>query len=414
MHPLVEGVSSFLAERGAPSDAHIMVGCSGGPDSAALAHIAATLVSAGRLGRVTLVHVDHQLRDGADADAEAVRALASRVAADVVVVAVNVDCTRASLEEAAREARYQAFERVAEEGRAHAVLLAHNRSDQAETVIMRMLRGAGVVGLAAIPPVRGRYWRPLLEASRAAIEAYCTDHDIQTVHDPMNDDRRFLRVRVRDDVMPVLAEENPAIEDALCRLAAAAGENKQVWDYAARALLSAATDEGSLDVDQLAAAPVGVTKRALAIAARAAGTGPLEARHHDSLLELISRPIGGTVTVDLTNGRAIREYGRLRFECEAAKHSGKNVDVVGKNGPYTVRSWQHGDRMRPARLKGRSRKLSDLYVDAKVPRLRRGDAVVVTRDRDGEIVWAEFVGYSFDCEVEVTLTSHPAMATNND
>ena len=91
-----------------------------------------------------------------------------------------------------------------------------------------------------------------------------------------------------------------------------------------------------------------------------------------------------------------------------------SVEVTGMEGPYTVRQWQAGDRMRPERLKGRSRKLSDLFIDAKIPREQRAGAVVVERNRDGEIVWAEHIGRACATSVEVTLTRKVSAATNRE
>jgi len=414
MHPLVECVAGFLAERNTPADAHLFVGCSGGPDSVALAHMIAALYRDGVIARPTLVYVDHQLRADSAGDGELVQRLADQLGLAAVIERVQVERERASLEDAARIARYAAFERLADDRGAAAVLLAHTQTDQAETVIMRLLRGTGVVGLAAIPRVRDRYWRPLLGCTRGQIEAYCGEHQLEVARDAMNDDKRFLRVRVRADVMPLLERENPAIDQALARLAAAASEHKQVWDYAAEALLQLAADEDGFSVRVLAEAPAGVTKRAVSLASAAAGGELLEARHQNALVELIARPDAGTVTVDLPGICVVREYGRLRFASTEVQPSATQVTVEGSRGPYVVRTWRAGDRMRPTRLKGRSRKLSDLYVDAKVPRLQRARAVVVTRESDGEIVWAEFVGHSFDCDAEVALTTPRTMATNND
>lgn len=422
MHPVVECVAGFLAARHTGPDTAVMVGCSGGADSMALAHACATLKRAGRLGVVTLVYVDHQLRPGSAADGAVVARAAAQLGVEAVTEPVVVARDRASLEEAARTARYAGFERLAARLGVAAVLLAHTRTDQAETVLMRLLRGTGVVGLAAIPAERGRYWRPLLGVTREQTEGYCADHGLATLRDPMNDDERFLRVRVRRHLMPALARENPAIEAALARVARAAAEHKQVWDFAAAALLEQASAgagaESIIDarfrIEPFADAPAGVAKCALSLAAIRAGGRPLDAKHQQQLLELVQRPAAGTICLDLPDLRAVREYGRLRFEASTVPPVIKRVQVTGLDEPYEVRVWRAGDRMRPARLKGRSRKLSDLFSDAKVPRALRHDAVVIARRNNGEIVWAEFLGRSFGCEVEVTLTSQPPMATNND
>ena len=164
--PLVRTVDRALDRLAVGRTGAVLVACSGGPDSAALAHAAMDLAARGRLGPVTLVYVDHQLRPDSAADGQTVVALAAQGGADAVTVTVSVDRRRRSLEEAAREARYQALTGMADQRGAVAILVAHNADDQAETVLMRIVRGTGVAGLAGIPARRGRVVRPLLDLRR--------------------------------------------------------------------------------------------------------------------------------------------------------------------------------------------------------------------------------------------------------
>jgi len=136
----------------------VLVAVSGGADSVALLHVLADLAEAWRL-RLHVLHVDHQLRPDSPADADFVRALGARLGVSVDVVTVTVD-SRGSLEAAARESRYAALEAGAARVGAHRIALGHTADDQAETVLMRLLEGAGVRGLAGIPPVRGRIIHP--------------------------------------------------------------------------------------------------------------------------------------------------------------------------------------------------------------------------------------------------------------
>src|SRR5262249_44743955 len=146
--------------------------------------------------------------------AAAVAGWARARGAAAVVRRVEV-ARRASLEAAARDARYSALEAVADELGLAAVLLGHTARDPAETVLMRIVRGTGPAGLAGIPDQRGRFVRPLLTLSRAAIDAHVAPRGLPTWDDPMNLDRRLARVRVRTKVLPELRTENPAIDDAL-------------------------------------------------------------------------------------------------------------------------------------------------------------------------------------------------------
>lgn len=204
-----------MDELGVDRAAPVVVGCSGGADSTALAHAAMALARAGRLGPVTLVHVDHQLREGSAADAQAVAALAAAGGAALSAVTVRVDRGRASLEDAAREARHAALERIADQRGAAAILLGHTADDQAETVLMRVVGGTGLGGLAGIPARRGRIARPLLGARRSDTVEYCRRHGLSVVEDPTNLDPRHTRNRIRHGVMPVLRGENPRVSEAL-------------------------------------------------------------------------------------------------------------------------------------------------------------------------------------------------------
>jgi tRNA(Ile)-lysidine synthase len=386
----------------------VLVACSGGPDSTALALACAELARDGRLGAVALGHIDHQLRDGSAADGDRVAALGAALDLPVHRAAVVVDRSRASLEDAARDARYAALDAMAGAIGADYIATGHTASDQAETVLMRVVRGTGVTGLAGIPRRRDRYVRPLLDLPRAAIEDELARRGVEAAGDPMNDDDALTRNRVRRVWLPALRRENPAVDDALLRLARSAAEQREVLEWA--------VDRVDLTAEAIASAPAAVAKAALGRAAVAAGAGPLSAAHLEDLLGLMVRDESGTVDLSLPGAIARREYGRLRFVTPAQDGAipTASVEVDGEDGPYRVRCWQRGDRMRPARLRGRSRKLSDLFTDAKIPRSQRDRAVVVERERDGAIVWAEHIGPAHASSVTVSLTRKVPVATNKE
>jgi tRNA(Ile)-lysidine synthase len=417
---LVQRVAEALERAGVDGADPVGVACSGGADSATLAHVAMLLCRRGRLGPVTLIHVDHGLRSGSAAEGALVARLAASGGAEVVRVRASVNRGRASLEEAARDARYAALDRVADERELAAVLVAHTASDQAETVLLRLVRGTGVAGLAAMALRRGRYVRPLLEVTRTEIDEYIHTLELEVVTDPMNMDPAFARSRVRHRLLPLLRAENPAIDAALVRLASSAGQQREILDWAADALLARARGEATeaeaapLSIAALLAAPAPVRRHALARAVTEAGGGPLSARHLRALDDLLGRPEAGSASIDLPGLRAVREYDRLRLAPAAGAPGLPRPEALvrGPDGPYQVRPWRPGDRMRPARLGGRSRKLSDLYTDARVPRSRRSHAIVVARAADGAIVWAQYIGPAHGARIDVSLTTPGRVASN--
>ncbi|MBI2205238.1 MAG: tRNA lysidine(34) synthetase TilS, partial [Candidatus Rokubacteria bacterium] len=172
----------------------VLVAVSGGADSVALLYTLLALRA--ELGlELHVVHVDHQLRPDSSRDAAFVAALAARL--DVPADVVTVDVARAgSLEDAARHARYAALDARAAAIGATRIAIGHTADDQAETVVMRLLEGAGPRGLAAIPPVRGRIVRPLIETRRAAIADMLRAAGHEWLEDPSNADPRFLRNRI--------------------------------------------------------------------------------------------------------------------------------------------------------------------------------------------------------------------------
>jgi tRNA(Ile)-lysidine synthetase-like protein len=293
---------------------------------------------------------------------------------------------RGSLEAAARDARYAALTALADELGLVCVMIGHTARDQAETVLLRLLRGTGPAGLAAIAAQRGRFVRPLLALERSAIDAYAAARGLPVWHDPMNEDRRLARVRVRRDVLPALRRENPQLDAALVRLASSAAEWLEVIDALARPFA-----RFPIDAAQLAAQPSAVRKRAVSLALEAAGLD-YDAAHLEQLDRVVVAQDRGQIAIDVRGGSVVRSYGIMSVD------DGGEPTPVALEAPhagYELRTWRAGDRMRPARLKGRSRKLSDLYIDAKVPRAARAVARVLVRISDATIVWAEHLGTAF-------------------
>ncbi|MGI8993080.1 MAG: tRNA lysidine(34) synthetase TilS [Nocardioidaceae bacterium] len=272
----------------------VVVACSGGADSMALA--AATAFES-KLGGwlVRAVVVDHAQQDESAATSALV---ASRLRAmglgDVCVVRVEVS-PEGSPEAAAREARYDALERAAGVDDA-VVLLGHTRDDQAETVLLGLARGSGTRSLAGMAPQQGRYRRPLLDLGRAVTTRACNVLGIEVWEDPHNSDGRYTRVRVRRDALPALQEAlGPGVVDALARTAAATRHDADALDALAAELYAQVGSgpgfsAGKLRVDALLEAPTALRRRALRLAALAAGSlaGELFAVHVDAVERLLT------------------------------------------------------------------------------------------------------------------------------
>jgi tRNA(Ile)-lysidine synthase len=363
------------------------VACSGGADSLALADAAMQVAGA---AHVVVLTIDHGLVAGSADVAAGVAAWARGQGAAAVVRRVEV-ARRGSLEAAARQARYAALDALAEEIGLACVLVGHTARDQAETVLLRLLRGTGPAGLAAIAAQRGRFVPPLLTIERSAIDEYIRARGLTAWSDPMNDDGRLARVRVRRDILPGLRRENPQLDAALIRLAGSAAEWLEVIDGLARPFA-----RFPIDAATLARQPAAIRKRAASLALEAAGLD-YDAVHLDQLDRLITASDRGETSLDVRGGRVVRTYGIVSV---AGRSEPTRAALATPHAGYELRTWRPGDRMRPARLKGRSRKLSDLYIDAKVPRAARAQARVLVRTIDAAIVWAEHLGAAFgeSCE----------------
>ncbi|CDF95242.1 MULTISPECIES: tRNA lysidine(34) synthetase TilS [unclassified Pseudomonas] len=233
---------------------------SGGLDSTVLLHLLATLSQHHALPALSAIHVHHGLQAAAEAWPDHCRSVCAALGVPLDVVNVQVR-PGASIERAAREARYGAF--VAATHGDEVLLTAQHRDDQAETLLFRLLRGAGVRGLAAMPRQRplglGHLLRPLLEVSRAELETYATQQSLSWIDDPSNDDHRYARNYLRQRVFPLLAGHWPQASATLARSAAHMGEAQGLLDDLARIDLAQAVTPDAFDwlgLQSLALAPL--------------------------------------------------------------------------------------------------------------------------------------------------------------
>ncbi len=315
--PLAAAVSRALraAGRPAPGEA-LVVGLSGGADSVALLDALALLRGPRRL-RLVAAHLDHGLRPSAAEDAAFCRALCARLGVPLREGRADVRARAAregrGLEDAARRERYAFLRRVAREEQAGVVAVAHTRDDQAETLLLRLLRGAGAAGLAAMRPRRGRLLRPLLDVPRDEVIAHLRARSLEWREDPTNADPAHLRNRVRHELLPYLERRfNPAARAVIARAAALLADEAAHLREEADAVLAAASarEEGDalvLGRAPLARAPLAVARAALREALRRhGGLRGVGAVHVERLLALVRSPGPSGRTLALPGRRLAR------------------------------------------------------------------------------------------------------------
>ena len=323
-----------------PGD-RIVVGLSGGPDSVCMMHALWALREELGISGLCAVHINHGLR-GAESDgdqeyaAQLCESLGVEFRAFRFDVAKEAAAAGVGTEDAGRRIRYQAFEEVRREIGAQRIAVAHNMNDQAETVLMRIMRGTGIAGLAGIPYRRqdGMIIRPVLELRRDEIEAYCERAGLSPRIDSTNKESIYTRNRIRLEMLPAMAEHfNPDIESALVRLSKQAAEDNDFIQQAAEAYIdscvAAVSDNGNADtvrvgrfdpaenslrIDGFTDLHPSVAKRVIMTCAGRSGLEyNISSVHVDRVMELVH---SGTESkeVDLTQGYYARfSYGRLWF-----------------------------------------------------------------------------------------------------
>ena len=418
-------VARTIASHGMvrPGD-RVLVAVSGGPDSVGL------LAALSRLRRrldieLVAAHVNHRLR-GADADED--ERCAAENAAQLGVAFVRTDLPEnlraaANLEARARALRYAALHRLAAESGCRRIATGHTQDDQAETLLLRLIRGTGSGGLAGVQPRRrDGVVRPLIERTRAEVEAFVCVEGLRYRTDGTNADVRYRRARIRHEALPLLRELNPKVTARLARAAALFAAERPVIAAWADEQAARVSDSSSLVVARLAEVPAPlrghVVRRWLA---RVGSPSALTAAHVDAVVRLaMAGSPGGTVSIG-GGAPVLRTYDRLVLTGASAAapfvtqslEPGRSITIpsgwriaAGSVAPasevelpadlwravcaadglsaFTVRPPRRGDRLRPVGLGG-SRKLADVFIDRKVPAVERKSYPVV--EWAGQIVW---------------------------
>jgi tRNA(Ile)-lysidine synthase len=429
------------------ADMRVVAAVSGGSDSTALVHILHELGAEGAGHLVGLAHFNHQLRESAANDEQCAAAIAEAIGVPLFVeredVAARARRERRSIEDAGRTARHAFYDRARHHFSADRVALGHTRDDQAETVLLRLIRGAGPRGLAAMYPRKDYIIRPLLGVKREELRAWLGERRVTFVEDETNADVSIPRNRVRAELLPLLtARFNPSIVDTLADEADLA---REIWEWmtAAAAAYQGSMGSDELDVEMLMAAPMALRRLIVWEAMRRTARGrPVGLGHVEAALRLMET--GGSIDapahrvervgdrlvltgrVPGTKGRApnlfryplsipgeakLPEAGWIvsaqradrsaTVGNEAIESAAAGVAIVRGDlcrGPLSVRNRRPGDRFAPVGLGGR-KKLQDFFVDRKVARRDR-DAVPLVVDAADRIVWV--AGYGIDEAFRVT------------
>jgi tRNA(Ile)-lysidine synthase len=315
-------VREAIAAAGIASGDLVLVACSGGADSLALA--AATAFEGPRAGiRVGALIVEHGLQEVTKQVAARTDALLRDLGLDPVRVLPVTVGTDGGTEAAARTARYAALESAARELGAKAVLLGHTLSDQAETVLLGLARGSGLKSIAGMAVVTaagqpGLLWlRPLLEITRAQTEAFCVDSGLEFWLDPQNSDSAYSRVRVRTEVLPVLESQiGPGVAEALARTAALVQDDLHYLEAQAeteyRALAKVSATGITISAAALGGLPAAISGRVVHRCLGVFGDTPSKT-HVDQVLELV-RNWHGQKELTLPGVRVVRHSDDLTFK----------------------------------------------------------------------------------------------------
>lgn len=430
----------------------VVVAVSGGADSVALLDILSHLEE-GSL-RLVVAHVNHCLRGGAsDGDEEFVSGLAARygfpfesLRADVAALSLSL---RISLEDAGRRERYSFFDRIAQSYGAASIALAHHRDDQAETVLIRLLRGAGGAGLSAMGSLsQGKLKRPLLSVSRAEIEQYLRDAGLNYRTDASNADTTILRNSIRHELIPMLARYNPKISERLAATAEILANDEELLQGLTETAYTrlAGNDSAAvtLAIDELAREPRGLRLRLYrrALAEQRGDLQRIGLSHLDAIdgLILSARP---NSSIKLPGDCIVsRSYNALRFtgalapgepgfdlaieglgshllpcgrrlqvesvpppDClDAGSRRVAYLDPTAAPFPWLLRSFAPGDRFRPLGMAG-AQKVKDLFMNEKIPAAERRRIPLLISA--GRILWV--CGVRLADEARVCSVSGPVL-----
>jgi tRNA(Ile)-lysidine synthase len=399
--PLILGLRRSALLR--PGD-RVLVAVSGGPDSTAL------LIAAHEQGHdVVAAHYDHALQAGSQAAAEHVAGLCRRLGIELITERRTLPLSRGSVQAAARAHRYDFFERARVTANGDVVALAHTADDVVEGVVLHLMRGCGLAGLRGMPASRGVFVRPLMSVWRRDVVDFLRRRGIVALEDPANANTVYARVRVRREILPALERDRPGIQRRFLAAAERAAEiQESITTEASAALHSDAVDR---HVVAGMSEPVAAELMRM-LYARAGGKQPSLSRLHLNSMLRLALPGRGGRGVDLPGGLRLRIVGETmeivasqtpatrlhrpgsRLEIKrcsgCADHDAAHIKV-GVDLSLGFR--RPGLTMRPRGQRG-TRKLQDIFVDARVPREDRDTWPLVFAGES--LVWVPGVAIESD------------------
>lgn len=411
-----------------PAGGTVLCAVSGGADSMCLLHLLSIVAEAGGFSLVA-VHYNHQLRgDEADRDEQFVRGWCAAHAVPCNIgygdVAGEAERLGRGIEETARRMRYAFLHETAEKLGARRIATAHNADDNAETLLLHLVRGSGLQGLTGIAPRRGDLVRPLLTTPRREIEAYVAENGVPFVEDSTNSDTAYTRNKLRHTVMPLLRSVNPRLTESLSdTIRYLRADNDFLNAQAAIVCQNArwAEDNVVIEAHFLADAPNAVAPRAARRLLEMMGDGDTDcsAAHLNAIVD-ICRGDDPSAVCFLPNGLLVqRVYKDLLFTTETDPAPFKPVALRQGENPIPGTAWtvsvsapRPGLVARPRKvgdeisLPGRSTKtIKKLLIDEKIPRRER-EQIPVVADENGVLCVAGFgmnTAHSAYGKIEITF-----------
>ena len=437
----------------------VLIGVSGGPDSVTLLNVLLSFKKKYNLS-FFIAHLDHMLRgEESDKDVNFVKNLAQELGLYCEVKSCNLkkiaQKEHLTLEEAAREYRYKFYLETAKKIKANKIALGHNADDQAETILMRFLRGSGLEGLMGIPPVRDKIIRPLIECSREEIEEYCQEHKIGYRIDSSNKEVIYFRNKIRLELLPLLSKDyNKNIKDITLRLRNIVSEVSAYLDQETEFFFKKVAKRENLekviiDLKKFTSLHPALKRRIIrkSIKVVKGDLYSISFKHNSEILKLTEFQLGekeiylpGDLRVNKIYNKIIiykkrisknqieeipatweynilipgkTEIKSLNIEVEIKildsadikpslylkrkKSKREFIDYNKVKLPFKLRNRRSGDKFCPLKMKG-FKKVKDIFIDNKIPKSHR-DLITLLVDGEDKIIW--IVGMRLDNRVKV-------------